>query len=134
MLRCYGKEYWYSVINYTFWNERLDLKVTIKVKVIIIWFFSSINFQKRVDDWMWEHKQILYLGYHTVIISVLMSKLKAARFFGDLKSKVKVIKEVKVTQKMKIAGNLLKRVENWKSHFQNFHINLTFLVDLVILS
>ena len=41
-----------------------------------------------------------------------MSKLKAARFFGDLKSKVKVIKEVKVTQKMKIAGNLLKRVEN----------------------
>ena len=61
---------------------------------------------------MWEHKQILYLGYHTVIISVLMSKLKAARSFGDLKSKVKVIKEVKVTQKMKIAGNLLKRVEN----------------------
>ena len=61
---------------------------------------------------MWEHKQILYLGYHTVIISVLMSKLKAARFFGDLKSKVKVIKEVKVTQKMKIARNLLKRVEN----------------------
>ena len=50
--------------------------------------------------------------YCTVIISVLMSKLKAARFYGDLNSKVKVIKEVKVTQKMKIAGNLLKRVEN----------------------
>ena len=61
---------------------------------------------------MWEHKQILYLGYHTAIISVLMSKLKAARFFGDLKSKVKVINEVKVIQKMKIAGNCMKRVEN----------------------
>ena len=52
--------------------------------------------------------------YHTAIISVLMSKLKAARFFGDLKSKVKVINEVKVKviQKMKIAGNWLKCVEN----------------------
>ena len=61
---------------------------------------------------MWEHKQILYLGYHTALIPVLMSKLRAARFFGDLKSKVKVINEVKVIQKMKIAGNWLKRVEN----------------------
>ena len=50
--------------------------------------------------------------YHTAIISVLMSKLKAARFFGDLKSKVKVINEVKVIQKMKIAGNWLKLVDN----------------------
>ena len=61
---------------------------------------------------MWKHKQILYLDYHTAIISVLMSKLKASRFFGDLKSKIKVINEVKVIQKMKIAGNWLKRVEN----------------------
>ena len=61
---------------------------------------------------MCEHKQILYQGYHTAVISVLMSKLKAARFFGDLKSKVKVINEVKVIQKIKIAGNWLKRVEN----------------------
>ena len=45
---------------------------------------------------MCEHKQILYQGYHTAVISVLMSKLKAASFFGDLKSKVKVINEVKV--------------------------------------
>ena len=48
---------------------------------------------------MWEYKQILYLDYHTAIISVLMSKLKATRFFGDLESKVKVINEVKVIQK-----------------------------------
>ena len=61
--------------------------------------FPSIHFQKRVDDWMWEQKQILYLDYHTAIISVLMSKLKATRFFGDLESKVKVINEVKVIQK-----------------------------------
>ena len=61
---------------------------------------------------MREHKQILHLGYHTAIISDLMSKLKAARFFGDLKLKVKVINEVKVIQKMKIAGNWLKHVEN----------------------
>ena len=58
------------------------------------------------------HKQILLLGYHTAIISDLMSKLKAARFFGDLKLKVKVINEVKVIQKMNSAGNWLKRVEN----------------------
>ena len=45
---------------------------------------------------MWEHKQILYLGYHTAIISILMSKLMASRYFGDLKSKVKVTNEVKV--------------------------------------
>ena len=61
---------------------------------------------------MWEHTHILYLGYHTAIISVLMSELMAARIFGDLKSKVKVINEVKVIQKMKIAGKWLKRVEN----------------------
>ena len=81
---------------------------------------------------MWEHKHKLYLAYHTAVISVLMSKLKAARSFGDLKSKVKVINEVKVKviQKMKIAGNWLKRVENLKSHFQNFHINLTFFCGL----
>ena len=53
-------------------------------------------------------------------------------FVGDLKSKVKVTSEVKVIPKIKSAGNLMKRVENWKSHFQFFHINLTFLVDLVI--
>ena len=53
-------------------------------------------------------------------------------FFGDLRSKVKVTSEVKVTPKIKSAGNLMKRVENWKSHFQNFHTNLTFLRDLVI--
>ena len=91
-------------------------------------------FQKRVDDWMQENKQMLYLGYHTAVISDMMSKFKATWFLGDRKSKLKVINEVKVIQKMKIAGNWLKRVENWKSHFQNFHINLTFLVDLVILS
>ena len=45
---------------------------------------------------MCEHKQILYQGYHTAVISVLMSKLKAASFFGELKSKFKVINEVKV--------------------------------------
>ena len=61
---------------------------------------------------MREHKQILHLGYHTAIISDLMSNLKAARFFGDLKLKVKVINEVKVIQKMNSAGNWLKRVEN----------------------
>ena len=33
-------------------------------------------------------------------------------FFGDLRSKVKVTSEVKVTQKIKSAGNLMKRVEN----------------------
>ena len=33
-------------------------------------------------------------------------------FFGDRRSKVKVTSEVKVTQKMKSAGNLMKRVEN----------------------
>ena len=48
------------------------------------------------------------------------------------RSKVKVTSEVKVTPKIKSAGNLMKRVENWKSHFQNFHTNLTFLVDLII--
>ena len=36
MLRCYGKEYWYSVINYTSLNGRFYLKVTKKVKVITI--------------------------------------------------------------------------------------------------
>ena len=41
-----------------------------------------------------------------------MSKLKATRFFGDLKSTVKVINEVKVIEKIRIAGNWLKRVEN----------------------
>ena len=71
-----------------------------------------MNFQKRADDWMRENKQILYLGYHTAIISHLMSKLMGARFFGDLKLKVKVINEVKVIQKIKIAGNWLKCVEN----------------------
>ena len=35
--------------------------------------FSSRNFQKRVDDWMQEHKQELYWGYHTAVISDLMS-------------------------------------------------------------
>ena len=64
----------------------LDLKVTMKVKVITIWFFS-INFRKRANDCMREHKQILYQGHHTAVISVLMSKLKAARFFGDLNPK-----------------------------------------------
>ena len=39
--------------------------------------------------------------------------------------KVKVINEVKVI-KMKNAGNCLKRVENWKFHFQNFNINCAF--------
>ena len=33
-------------------------------------------------------------------------------FFGDLRSKVKVTSEVKVTPKIKSAGNLMKRVEN----------------------
>ena len=42
-------------------------------------------------------------------------------FFGDLMSKVKVTSEVKVTQKIKSAGNLMKRVENKKSHFQFSH-------------
>ena len=40
-----------------------------------------------------------------------MSKLKAKEYMSDLKSKVKVINEVKVI-KMKNAGNCLKRVEN----------------------
>ena len=36
-------------------------------------------------------------------------------------------------QKMKIARNWLKRVKKRKSHFQNFLINWTFFVDLVIM-
>ena len=61
--------------------------------------FSSIHFQKRGDDWMQEHKQMLYLGYHTAVISDMMSKFKATGFLGDLKSKLKVINEVKVIKK-----------------------------------
>ena len=61
---------------------------------------------------MWEDKHILYLVYHTSIISILISKLKAAKIFGELKSNVKVINVVKVIQKIKIAENWLKRVEN----------------------
>ena len=55
-----------------------------------------IHLRKRVSDCMCEHKQILYQGYHTAVISVRMSKLKAASFFGELKSMFKVINEVNV--------------------------------------
>ena len=68
-----------------------------------------------------------------VVIYDLMSKLKSTCFLNDLKSKVKVINKVKVITKMKIARNWLKRVKNRKSHFQNFLINWTFFVDLVIM-
>ena len=68
--------------------------------------FSSRNFRKRLDDWMQDHRQILYYGYHTAVISDLMSKLKATEYMSDLKSKVKVINEVKVIQKMKSARHL----------------------------
>ena len=44
-------------------------------------------------------------GYHTTVIADLMSKLKATEYMSELKSKVKVIKEVKVIQKMKTAGD-----------------------------
>ena len=47
-----------------------------------------------------------------MVIYDLMSKLKATRFFGDLKSKVKVINEVKVIKEMKIVANKLTGVEN----------------------
>ena len=60
------------------------------------------------------------MGYHTVIISVLMSKLKAARFFGDLKSKVKVIKEVKVTQKNENCGKFAETCGELKISFSKF--------------
>ena len=73
--------------------------------------FSSRNFRKRLDDWMQDHRQILYYGYHTAVISDLMSKLIVTEFLSDLQSKVKVMNEVKV-MKMKIAGNCRKRVEN----------------------
>ena len=69
-----------------------------------------------------------------VVIYDLMSKLKSTCFTNYLKSKVKVINEVKVIKKMKTARNWLKRVEIRKSHFQNFLLNLTFLMDLVIMS
>ena len=68
-----------------------------------------------------------------VVIYDLMSKLKSTCFLNDLKSKVKVINKVKVIKKMKIAINWLKHVKNRKSHFQNFLINWTFFVDLVIM-
>ena len=67
-----------------------------------------------------------------VVIYDLMAKLKSTCFLNDLKSKVKVINEVKVIKKMKIARTWLKRVENRKSHFPNFLINLTFLVDVIV--
>ena len=60
---------------------------------------------------MQDHRQILYYGYHTAVISDLMSKLIVTEFLSDLQSKVKVMNEVKV-MKMKIAGNCRKSVEN----------------------
>ena len=65
---------------------------------------SSRYFQKCFDDWTQE--QILYQGYHIAVINDLMSKLQAFGFFGDLKSKVKVIKEVKVLQENEKCGKL----------------------------
>ena len=58
--------------------------------------------------------------YHTAIISVLMSKLKAARFFGDLKSKVKVINEVKVIKKNENCRKLSETCGELKISFSKF--------------
>ena len=44
--------------------------------------FFSRNFQKRGDDWIQEQKQVLYKGYHIVVIYDLISKLKATGSFG----------------------------------------------------
>ena len=52
--------------------------------------------------------------------------LRPQDFLDDFKSKLKVNNEVKVIKKMKISGNWLKSVDNWKFHFQNFIFKISF--------
>ena len=58
---------------------------------------------------MQEHKQMLYLGYHTVVISDMMSKLKVTGFLGDLKSKLKFNNKFKVIKKNENFRKLIEK-------------------------
>ena len=84
----------------------------------------------RVSKWFWSRKNA-QIRFNSCTHMANITKNIVWKFRTP-RSKVKVTSEVKVTPKIKSSGNLMKRVENWKSHFQNFHTNLTFLVDLVI--
>ena len=93
------------------------------------YFWSDLDLAGDLDLWPWgtkfSHNIFSYVSHMCAWIESNLSI-----FSGDLRSKVKVTSEVKVIQKIKSAGNLMKRVENWKSHFQIFYIHLIFLVDL----
>jgi len=66
------------------------------------------------------------------VIKDLMSKLKAAVFLVTLSQRSRLSTRSRSSQKMKSAGDKLKRVENWICNFQNFYINLTFFVDFCL--
>ena len=104
-----------------------------KVNKSLSQFFFHFFFHFFRNLWMFGCRNTDRCCIRVIILVViydLMSKLKSTCFLNDLKSKVKVINKVKVIKKMKIARNWLKRVENRKSHFQNFLINWTFFCGL----
>ena len=77
-----------------------------------------------VSKWFWSRKNVqirFNLCSHVANITKnIVWKFRTPR------SKVKFTSEIKVTPKIKSAGNFMERVENWKSHFQNYHTYLTF--------